>query len=160
MNRAASLVLLACVACGPGEDTTPPPSVPKTLPTGSVERFFCIYIEHCAGKFPVWLAPEQVTLVTVSEKQADYAFQVLAGLKARGIRAGVDAGPDKLGAKIRNARNMRTPYIGVIGESEVTGGTVALRSREDGDLPPMTVAELTERLVKEALPPRVTQKQN
>jgi threonyl-tRNA synthetase len=127
---------------------------------GSVERFFGIYIEHCAGKFPVWLAPEQITLVTVSEKQADYAFQVAAGLKARGIRAGVDAGADKLGAKIRNARNLRTPYIGVIGESEVTGGTVALRSREQGDLPPMTVAELTERLVKEALPPRVTQKQN
>ncbi len=127
---------------------------------GSVERFFGIYIEHCAGKFPVWLAPEQLTLVTVSEKQADYAYQIQAGLKSRGIRVGVDAGSDKLGAKIRNARNLRTPYIGVIGESEVTGGTVALRSREEGDLPPMTVAELTERLVKEALPPRVTQKQN
>jgi threonyl-tRNA synthetase len=127
---------------------------------GSVERFFGIYTEHCAGKFPVWLAPEQAALVTVSEKQADYAYKVQAELKARGLRVIVDAGPDKLGAKIRNARNMRTPYIGVIGENEVTGGTVALRSREDGDLPPMTVAEFTERLVKEALPPRVTQKQN
>ena len=127
---------------------------------GSVERFFGIFTEHCAGKFPVWLAPEQVTLVTVSEKQADYAYKVQAELKAHGLRVTVDAGPDKLGAKIRNARNMRTPYIGVIGENEVTGGTLALRSREEGDLPPMPVAEVTARLVKEALPPRVTQKQN
>jgi threonyl-tRNA synthetase len=127
---------------------------------GSVERFFSIYTEHCAGKFPVWLAPEQAILVTVSEKQADYAFKVQAELKSRGLRVSVDAGADKLGAKIRNARNMRTPYIGVIGENEVTGGTVALRSREQGDLPPMTVAELAERLSKEALPPRVTQTQN
>jgi threonyl-tRNA synthetase len=127
---------------------------------GSVERFFGIYIEHCAGKFPVWLAPEQATLVTVSEKQADYALRVQAELKARGLRVSADVGADKLGAKIRNARNLRTPYIGVIGENEVTSGTVALRSREEGDLPPMPVAELVERLSKEALPPRVTRKQN
>jgi threonyl-tRNA synthetase len=127
---------------------------------GSVERFFSIYTEHCAGKFPVWLAPEQATLVTVSEKQADYALKVQAELKTRGLRVGVDISSDKLGAKIRNARNMRTPYIGVIGENEVTAGTLALRSREEGDLPPMSVAEFTERLSKEALPPRVTQKQN
>jgi threonyl-tRNA synthetase len=127
---------------------------------GSVERFFGILIEHCAGKFPVWLAPDQAILVTVSEKQADYALEVQAQLKARGLRVSVDISSDKLGAKIRNARNLRTPYIGVIGENEVTGGTVALRSREAGDLPPMSVAEFVERLVKEALPPRVTQKQN
>ena len=127
---------------------------------GSVERFFSIYTEHCAGKFPVWLAPEQLVLVTVSEKQAEYACKVQADLKARGLRVSVDVGSDKLGAKIRNARNMRVPYIGVIGENEVTSGTVALRSREAGDLPPMSVAELMERVSKEALPPRVTQKQN
>jgi threonyl-tRNA synthetase len=127
---------------------------------GSVERFFGIYTEHCAGKFPVWLSPEQATLVTVSEKQAEYAYKVASELKARGLRIVVDAGPDKLGAKIRNARNMRTPYIGVIGENEVTSGTVSLRSREAGDLPPMSVTEFAERLVKEAHPPRVTQKQN
>jgi threonyl-tRNA synthetase len=125
-----------------------------------VERFFSILIEHCAGKFPVWLAPEQATLVTVSEKQADYAFKVQTELKARGLRISVDAGPDKLGAKIRNARNMRTPYIGVIGENEVAAGTLSLRSREQGDLPPMSVAEFAERLGKEALPPRFAQKQN
>jgi threonyl-tRNA synthetase len=127
---------------------------------GSVERFFGIYTEHCAGKFPVWLAPEQATLVTVSEKQAEYALKVQAELKSRGFRIAADVGADKLGAKIRNARNMRTPYIGVIGENEVTAGAVSLRSREEGDLPAMSVAEFAERLAKEALPPRVTQKQN
>ena len=127
---------------------------------GSVERFFGILIEHCAGKFPVWLAPDQAILVTVSEKQAEYALQVQSQLKARGLRVSADISSDKLGAKIRNARNLRTPYIGVIGENEVTSGSVALRSREAGDLPPMSVAEFVERLAKEALPPRVTQKQN
>jgi threonyl-tRNA synthetase len=127
---------------------------------GSVERFFGIYIEHCAGKFPVWLAPEQATLVTVSEKQAEYALKVQAELKSRGLRIAVDVGADKLGAKIRNARNMRTPYIGVIGENEVTAGTLSLRSREAGDLPAMSVAQFAEQLSLEAQPPRVTQKQN
>lgn len=127
---------------------------------GSVERFFGILIEHCAGKFPVWLAPDQAILVTVSEKQADYALKVQAELKARGLRVSVDISGDKLGAKIRNARNLRTPYIGVIGENEVTGGTLSLRSRELGDLPPISVGEFAEKLAKEALPPRVTQTQN
>lgn len=127
---------------------------------GSVERFFGIYTEHCAGKFPVWLAPEQATLVTVSEKQAEYAFKLQAELTGHGFRINVDAGSDKLGAKIRNARNLRTPYIGVIGESEVAAGTLALRSREQGDLPPMPVADFVERLRKEALPPRVKRAQN
>ena len=97
---------------------------------GSLERFFGIYIEHCAGTFPVWLAPEQAVLVTVSEKQAEYARARQADLEARGLRIGVDAGADKLGAKIRNARIMRVPYIGVIGEKEVEGGSVAPRSRD------------------------------
>jgi threonyl-tRNA synthetase len=127
---------------------------------GSVERFLGIYIEHCAGKFPVWLAPEQATLVTVSEKQADYALKVQAELKTRGLRVAVDVGADKLGAKIRNARNMRTPYIAVIGDNEATTGTVSVRSREAGDLPAMSVTQFAEQLSREAQPPRVTQTQN
>jgi len=123
---------------------------------GSVERFFAIYTEHCAGKFPVWLAPEQATLVTVTENQAEYAHKVQAELKKRGLRVTVDAGSDKLGAKIRNARMLRIPYIAVIGDNEVTAGTLASRSR-DGDLPPMSVQEFAERLVQEAKPPRVAQ---
>jgi len=123
---------------------------------GSIERFFGMYIEHVAGKFPVWLAPEQATLVTVSEKQANYAAKVREALVARGLRVGVDAGADKLGAKIRNARLMRTPYIVVIGEKEAESDGVAARSRDEGELGAMSVTDFAERLVREARPPRVS----
>jgi threonyl-tRNA synthetase len=122
---------------------------------GSLERFFAIYIEHVAGKFPVWLAPEQVALVTVSEKQAEYAERVRRELAEAGLRVTLDAGPDKLGAKIRNARNMRHPYVGVLGDKEAAGGLIAPRSREEGDLTPMPIAEFRARLLAEARPPEL-----
>jgi threonyl-tRNA synthetase len=122
---------------------------------GSIERFFGMYIEHVAGKFPVWLAPEQAVLVTVSEKQAEYAEQVRTDLASRGLRVVVDAGSDKLGAKIRNARLMRHPYIVVIGEEEAQAGTVSPRSREAGDLGSMSVQELASRLSEQARTPRL-----
>jgi len=121
---------------------------------GSLERFFAIYVEHVAGKFPVWLAPEQVALLTVSEKQSEYAERVRRELAAAGLRVIVDAGSDKLGAKIRNARNMRHPYLVVLGDKEAAAGLVAARSRDHGDLAPMPVAEFRERLVAEARMPR------
>jgi threonyl-tRNA synthetase len=122
---------------------------------GSIERFLGMYIEHVAGRFPVWLAPEQAVLVTVSEKQTEYAQRVRAELEARGLRIGIDAGADKLGAKIRNARMMRPPYVGVIGEKEVESGSVTPRSRDHGDLGSMTVAEFRDKLSSEASPPRL-----
>ena len=122
---------------------------------GSIERFLGMYIEHVAGRFPVWLAPEQAVLVTVSEKQTEYAQRVKTELEARGLRIGIDAGADKLGAKIRNARMMRPPYVAVIGEKEVESGSVTPRSRDHGDLGSMTVADFTERLLGEASPPRL-----
>ncbi len=121
---------------------------------GSIERFFGVYVEHVAGKFPVWLAPEQARLVTVSEEQADYAHAVAAQLKAAGLRVTVDDGRDKLGAKIRNARLMRVPYLAVIGKDEAAAGTVAPRTGDGGDLPVMPVRQFTERLVAESRPPR------
>jgi threonyl-tRNA synthetase len=122
---------------------------------GSVERFYGIYLEHSAGKFPVWLAPEQAVLVTVSEKQAEYAQKVHKELSARGLRIGLDVSPDKLGAKIRNARLMRHPYVAVIGDNEMQAGQVTPRSRDAGDLPAMSVADFAERLLAEARPPRL-----
>jgi len=122
---------------------------------GSVERFYGIYLEHVAGKFPVWLAPEQAILVTVSEKQAEYALKVQAELKAKGLRVTVDASGDKLGAKIRNARNLRYPYIGVIGEAEAEAGTITPRSSTAGELAAMPVAVFSELLLEEAKPPRL-----
>jgi threonyl-tRNA synthetase len=121
---------------------------------GSLERFYAIYVEHVAGKFPVWIAPEQAILVTVSEKQGEYAERVQKELVSKGLRVVVDAGPDKLGAKIRNARLMRHPYIVVIGEDEVANGTLTPRSRDAGELGSMPVAEFAARLLAEARPPR------
>jgi threonyl-tRNA synthetase len=123
---------------------------------GSLERFYAIYVEHVAGKFPVWIAPEQAILVTVSEKQAEYADRVQKELVSKGLRVIVDSGPDKLGAKIRNARMMRHPYIVVIGEDEVAAGTLTPRSRDAGELGSMPVAEFAARLLEEAKPPRPT----
>lgn len=122
---------------------------------GSIERFFGMYIEHVAGKFPVWISPEQATLVTVSEKQAEYAEGVRARLSEAGLRVLLDAGSDKLGAKIRNARMMRTPYIAVIGDQEAESDSVTPRSREDGELGAMKVSEFQARLLAEAKPPRL-----
>jgi threonyl-tRNA synthetase len=122
---------------------------------GSIERFFSMYIEHVAGKFPVWLAPDQATLVTVSEKQLEYATRVQSELRKRGLRVSLDAGPDKLGAKIRNARLMRVPYIVVIGDDEAQNQTLSVRSRDAGELGALSVSDFQERLATEARPPRL-----
>jgi threonyl-tRNA synthetase len=121
---------------------------------GSLERFIGVYIEHVAGKFPVWIAPEQVVLVTVSEKQNEYAHKVQAELRAAGLRVVLDDSADKLGAKIRNARMMRVPYIAVIGDVEAQTGAVAPKTNDGTDLGAMPVSEFLARLVAEAKPPR------
>jgi threonyl-tRNA synthetase len=126
---------------------------------GTFERFLAVYIEHVGGAFPVWLAPEQVTLVTVGEKHVAYAEEVAAYLRARDLRVVTDLGSDKLGAKIRNARLMRCPYIAVIGDKEVEARTLSIRSREKGELGAMPLAEFAEQLVKEAQPPQIAKQQ-
>ena len=100
---------------------------------GSLERFFGIFIEHCAGAFPVWLAPEQVRVLPISEKFSDYAYDVAAKLKAAGLRYTVDASADTIGNKIRRGRNMRIPFLLVVGEREAAAGEVAVRSRAKGE---------------------------
>jgi threonyl-tRNA synthetase len=121
---------------------------------GSVERFFGVLVEHCGGAFPTWLAPEQIRLLTVSERFNEYAETVRGRLAAAGFRATLDASGDKLGAKIRQARLMRVPYMGVIGEREVEQGGVALRRRDGGeDLGLQAQEAVEERLRQESLPP-------
>jgi threonyl-tRNA synthetase len=122
---------------------------------GSLERFLGVYIEHVAGAFPVWLAPEQVALVTVSEKQVDYANDAASYLRSKGLRVVTDLGADKLGAKIRSARLMRYPYIAVIGDKEATTRTLSVRSRQEGELGPIPLAAFADRLLAEAVPPRL-----
>ena len=99
---------------------------------GSIERFIGILIEHFAGKFPTWLAPCQVKVLPVSEKSRDYARSVTERLEAAGIRAVLDERDEKIGYKIREARNIdRPPYMLIIGEKEVEAGTISVRDRSN-----------------------------
>lgn len=120
---------------------------------GSIERFLGVYIEHVAGAFPVWMAPEQIALLTVADRHNDYAHQIRAELEAKGIRVVVDDSNEKLGGKIRNARNLRIPYLGVLGDKEVEARAVALRSRTEGELGSIALDTVIERLVKEGAYP-------
>lgn len=122
---------------------------------GSLERFMSLFIEHTAGAFPVWVAPEQAVIVTVSEKQNAYAEEVAAYLRQQGFRVTVDISADKLGAKIRNARLLRVPYICVVGDKEAANRQVAPRSRDlNKDLGPMALEDFAQRLAAEAVPPK------
>lgn len=102
-------------------------------PFGSLERFTGVLIEHFAGDFPVWIAPEQARVLPVSEKVADYARSVVAEMTARGIRATADLSPEKLGAKIRLAQVEKVPYMIVVGPKEEAAGQLSIRSRQRGD---------------------------
>lgn len=101
---------------------------------GSIERFIGILIEHYAGKFPVWLAPVQVKVLPVSEKSMTYAKAVYEKLKAEGIRVEIDQRDEKIGYKIRQAQLEKIPYMLVLGEKETSQQTIAVRSRDKGDL--------------------------
>jgi threonyl-tRNA synthetase len=121
---------------------------------GSLERFLSIYIEHTGGNFPSWLAPEQARVVTVSEKQVEYGAEARRYLRSRGLRVDADLGPDKLGAKIREARLARVPYILVVGDKEVENRSVSPRSRDlDRNLDAEGLEAFADRLVAEATPP-------
>jgi len=102
-------------------------------PFGSLERFTGVLIEHFAGDFPVWLAPEQARVLPVSEKVAGYAKKIVAEMTARGIRATADLSPEKLGAKIRLAQIEKVPYMIVVGPKEEAEGLLSIRSRKHGD---------------------------
>ncbi|MBL8720327.1 MAG: threonine--tRNA ligase [Myxococcales bacterium] len=120
---------------------------------GSLERFFAVYLEHVAGNFPVWLAPEQVCILTVSEKFEAYAREAEQVLRLAGVRVATDLGPDKLGAKIRAARQMRYPYLAVVGGKEAENRALALRRGND-DLGAIPLAEVVQKLLAEGVFPR------
>ena len=116
---------------------------------GSIERFFGILIEHYAGAFPAWLAPEQVRILPVSDKAMAYAEKVQGVLKAAGFRVDIDKSPEKLGAKIREAAVQKVPYQIVVGPRDEAAGTLSVRSRADGDLGAMTADAFVARLREE-----------
>ncbi|HWA32198.1 MAG TPA: threonine--tRNA ligase, partial [Candidatus Paceibacterota bacterium] len=98
---------------------------------GSIERFMSVLIEHVAGAFPLWLAPVQVKVLPISDKQLDYAKGVFEKLKEAGIRAELDESNESLGKKVRQAKTEKVPYLAVIGDKEKESGTVTVESRSD-----------------------------
>ena len=113
---------------------------------GSIERFMGILIEHYAGKFPVWLAPVQASILPISDKFNDYAYQLREEMNSKGIRIEVDDRAEKIGYKIREAQLKRVPYMLIVGEKEVQGRLVSARSRDDGDLGQMTIDDFEAKL--------------
>jgi threonyl-tRNA synthetase len=121
---------------------------------GSLERFIGVLTEHYAGDFPLWLAPEQARVLSVSRDQAEYAQDVARRLRAQGIRAGADARDEKIGFKVREAELLKVPYMLVVGRQEAAADTVSVRSRKRADAPARGVAELAAELLDEILTKR------
>jgi threonyl-tRNA synthetase len=141
-----------------GKDNHPHrPVMIHRAPFGSMERFMGILIEHFAGAFPLWLAPEQVRIMPVSERFAEYGQRVESEVRGHGFRVHGDYRPEKIGYKIREAQLEKIPYMLVVGEKEQTAGTVAVRDRVDGDLGAMSLAELLKRLADEVKERRIRQ---
>ena len=116
---------------------------------GTFDRFMCFLIEETKGAFPLWLAPTQVKVLTISDKQIDYAKQVEEKLQAKGIRVSVDDRSEKIGYKIREAQLQKVPYMLVIGDKEIEANAVGVRSRTDGDIGQMKLDEFVEKVVDE-----------
>src|SRR5205807_4171087 len=123
----------------------------------SMERFMGILIEHFAGAFPLWLAPEQVRVAPISERFTDYGRTVEAELRSHGFRVTGDYRPEKIGYKIREAQIEKIPYVLVVGEKEQSADTVAVRDRVEGDLGAMPVGDLVRRLGQEVKERRMRQ---
>ena len=118
-------------------------------PFGSMERFIGVLIEHFAGAFPLWLAPEQARILVVSQKFEEYGRQVEQQLRTAGFRVAGAYRPEKIGAKIRDAQLELIPYMLVVGGREMEEGTVSVRDRIDGDLGAMPIAQAMEKLEQE-----------
>ena len=116
---------------------------------GSLERFIGVLIEHYAGGFPLWMAPEQARIMNITDDQAEYCKKVYADLRKAGVRVEQDLRNEKLNYKIREAQIMKVPYMLIIGEREKEDGTVTVRKRNGDNLPPMSSQEFTDMVRKE-----------
>ena len=125
------------------------PVMTHSVAYGSIERFIGILIENFEGKFPLWLAPVQVKLLTVTNKQDDYALALAKEMTEKGLRVEVDTRNEKIGYKIREARNARDSYIVVIGDKEIETGVFAPRSSKTGDMAPIAKDDFIAMLLKE-----------
>jgi threonyl-tRNA synthetase len=141
-----------------GSDNKPHrPIMVHRAPFGSMERFVGVLIEHFAGVFPLWLAPEQIRLLTVSEKSVEYAETVEAKFKAAGLRVHGDYRGEKLGGKIRDGQLEKVPYMVIVGPRDAEAGTVSVRDRHEGDLGAMTIDQALLRFTDEIREKRVRQ---
>jgi threonyl-tRNA synthetase len=127
-----------------------------------MERFMGILIEHFAGAFPLWLAPEQARVLTISEKSEEYGRQVEAKMRAAGFRVTGDYRPEKLGAKVRDGSLEKVPYQLVVGPKDMANGTVSLRDesipeQNKRDLGPKSLAEVIALLEREVREKRIRQ---
>ncbi len=118
-------------------------------PFGSLERFIAVLIEHCGGNFPLWLTPEQVSILPISEKYNDYAQKVLSLLNNSDIRGFVDERNEKIGKKIRDNEMKKIPFMLVVGEKEEAENKVAVRRHGKGDLGTFSLEEFTSIVNKE-----------
>lgn len=116
---------------------------------GSIERFIGILIEHYAGKFPTWLAPVQVKILPITDKHMAYAEKLRDNMKEKGIRVELDSRNEKIGYKIREAQLQRVPYMLVLGDKEIEADSVAVRSRDQGEMGVMALAQFIENIIKE-----------
>lgn len=116
---------------------------------GSIERFIGVLIEHYAGAFPTWLAPVQVKILTISDKQKEYADELVKQFMKEGIRAELDDREEKIGYKIREAQLQKIPYMLIIGEKEVEANAVGVRARKEGDIGQMPVKEFISKIKEE-----------
>jgi len=118
-------------------------------PFGSMERFIAVLIEHCAGNFPLWLSPEQVIVLGISEKYNDYAHKVSDFLKNYDIRASIDERDEKIGKKIRDAEIRKVPYMLIVGEKEAAENSVSVRRHGHGDLGSMSLENFQQMITDE-----------
>jgi len=118
-------------------------------PFGSLERFIGVLIEHCAGKFPLWLTPEQYTILTISDKYLDHAKSLKTQLDTLGVRGVLDDRAEKIGRKIRDAEVKKIPYMLIVGEKEAESGQLSVRRQGEGDLGSMSAEEFAQLILSE-----------
>ena len=128
------------------DNTKKTPVMIHRAPFGSLERFTAVLIEHTAGHFPLWLTPDQVAILPISEKYNDYAKQVSKYFDSVGVRAVIDDRNEKIGRKIRDNELKRIPYMVIVGEKEAAEGLVSMRKQGGGEQATMKMEEFANRI--------------
>ena len=131
------------------DNTKQRPVMIHRAPFGSMERFTAVLIEHTAGHFPLWLTPEQVAILPISDKYIDYAEKVQDYLDSVGVRSVIDSRSEKIGRKVRDTEVKRIPYMVIVGEKEAADGTVAMRQQGGGEQAVMSMQDFAARINKE-----------